>query len=435
MSYNLNRKRGGVFMKRKILATTMVGVLCLSMLVGCGKGTEDTVSPVETPLNNSVDAMPINNNGDDGRVQVGSTPEKPEEEFDGSIYADMEWNMGTLGDTIQMKVDGYYGSFDMLASKEGMLMTIEYNIEHLAEVEHSPVSENAGNKVILYMPTTEGENICMYDDTQDSQNPKMIYFIGDTVTTSDKQDLEGDMSVKSMLADDITFGEYKRFDQESGKTLDICSVTLKSTQGQDIPCDAYIDRETKTLQKIVKTVDKENKYDYAMTIQTSESNVIEKPEWIDQCVEASEEQTFDILGAIFGMGLIMSDQDASNGLNLSDTEQMMVSSGEEIGTTIVTDALGHEQEVTVYRNEDTLIALINCVCFVDRESLTEGTVLTEIDLEIGDLSLSTMIDSDDENPNYSFDASDYFFEISDVVGKTVTEDKPMFSTVSTDYVK
>ncbi len=436
---------------KRVMAFMLVGVLSISMLAGCGKKAEETVTLAETPTDNFAEAMPVNNTGDDGRVEFGATPEKPEEEFDGSIYADMDWNMGDLGSSIQMIVNGYYGTLDMSGSQDGMIMSFTYNMEHLLEIGSEPVSENAGNKVILYM-TNDG-NAYYFNDTEDKDNPKMLCFEGtvedttedtteETSTDSVSEEMDS-LSMKSMFGDDIAFVEYKRLDQESGRDVDICSVTLNNvnTPGEEILCDAYIDRETKTLQKLVKIKDKENKFDYDLTIQALEDGVVDKPEWADQCTVASEEESFEIFSAMLGMMVIMSTDDLSTGegLSLDFSLDDMTPIGEELGEVVVIDAVGNKQTVIAYKvSEESAQCSVNCVSYKDKTSLKAGDTVSESDLEYSELFLSTTIDGTKDNADIlkdlAFDATTHYFEIKDVEGQILAED-PFFSTVDKDDFK
>ena len=291
-------------MQKRIISILLVAVMVCTSMVGCGKKKE----PEKVDIQMTDDSTyAIEEVDPEDNAPVGS--------FDAeTTYQEMQWSLGSMMDSVELTAENYYGKLVMAGGKDGMLLTIDYNMDHLAEIG-SDVKENHGSSMALYIPKTGAT--CLYDDTEDKTNPKKLAY--GSAVFEETTDIEEEVSFKSMLGDDITFNEYKGSNEENGKTIDICSVTLRDEQNKENVCDAYIDRETQTLLKLVKVVDSSDKYDYSLVLQPLESGTIEKPSWVDSCVEATEDQVWDIFGAMMGMALIMSDQDASNGLLLNSS--------------------------------------------------------------------------------------------------------------------
>lgn len=302
-----SHKKGDI-MKKKVLSILLIATMVSASLAGCGKKTPeapgslfggDIEKPVETTVENT-----------DTKTSADS--------FDGeAVYKDLDWNLGAMGEALELVAENYYGKVVMTGTKDAMLLSTEYNMEHFAELS-SEVTENNGNTVVLYM--SKAGSAYLYDDTEDKANPKKLVFNG--FTTEDTADLEEEVTVKSMVGDNIAFNKYKEAVEENGKTVDVCSVTLKDEQGKSNECDAYIDRETKTLLRLVKVVDSSNPYDYTMVLRPLESGVIEEPSWVAECVEATDEQAWDVFGAIMSVAVIMSGQDVNEGLFLNNPDDV-----------------------------------------------------------------------------------------------------------------
>ncbi len=295
-------------MKKKVLSLLLVATMVGSSLVGCGKKAPEQpgslfAGDIKKPAEASTETSSENTSADI---------------FDGeAAYKDLDWNLGAMGEALELVAENYYGKVVMTGTKDAMLLSTEYDMEHLAELG-SEVTENNGNTVVLYM--SKAGSTYLYDDTEDKVNPKKLVFNGST--TEDTTDLEEEVTVKSMVGDNIVFNEYKEAVEENGKTVDVCSVTLKDEQGKSNECDAYIDRETKTLLRLEKVVDSSNPYDYTMVLRPLESGVIKEPSWVTECVEATDEQAWDVFGAIMGVAVIMSGQDANEGLFLNNPDDV-----------------------------------------------------------------------------------------------------------------
>ena len=153
-------KRKGDIMKKKVLSLLLVATMVGSSLVGCGKKATEQPGSLFT--------------GDIEKPAIASTETSGEntstDSFDGeTAYKDLDWNLGTMGEALELVAENYYGKVVMTGTKDAMLLSTEYNMEHFAELS-SEVTENNGNTIVLYM--SKAGSTYLYDDTEDKANAK-----------------------------------------------------------------------------------------------------------------------------------------------------------------------------------------------------------------------------------------------------------------------
>lgn len=228
-------------------------------------------------------------------------------DFDTSVYEKMNWKIGDMGQSMQLKVNGYYGDLTIEATEQGMHITTLYNMGHLAEIKGNTLKAESGNQVELFIANSG--RLYLYDAATNKNDPTMFYVDGDGSDSSSMMISKDDLNISQMFGDDIAYTGYKEAVEINGKTVDVCNITLKNDNGEIIPCEAYVDRDSQTLQKIEKEKDANNKYDYSMTIQAMQGDKMKEPEWIKGCKVATDDQMWDLFGIFMGMGIIMSDKE------------------------------------------------------------------------------------------------------------------------------
>ena len=303
-------------MNKKILCLMLACVLAVSSFVGFG--TKVDAQTIQNNPTQSTTESPVNTNPStttQSSFVIGNRQENEyiNDGFDGdTAYKNLDWNVDDMGKAVQLVVTGYYGALSMTGTRSGVLLNIIYDVDRLAEAGEDAPAEH-GDTIYLYMPTTG--NVLFYDDTKDKDNPEIIYFESDSLEDSGVS-MDSSISADSLFGDGVSYKEYKGAIKQGAKTVDVCSVEMKDESGQTITCDAYIDRDTAALMKIVKEADENNKYDYSMVMRPFKG-ILHEPVWADKAVKATEEQSMDIFSAIFGMMTIMSGQDVSSGLSLN----------------------------------------------------------------------------------------------------------------------
>ncbi len=171
----------------------------------------------------------------------------------------------------------------------------------------------------------------MNNEAIDKNNPKRVYFDDQGTENADSEDagvgsedISNSLSMKNMFGNDVTYDSYKEAVKKDGKTVDVCIINLTDVNGRTMKCNAYVDRETQALQKIDKIIDENNIYDYSMTIEPATDADLQEPSWISECVEASEEDSWDLFGIVMLMSVFTSGQDLTNGVQIDMTGDMQI---------------------------------------------------------------------------------------------------------------
>ncbi len=307
-------------MYRKKLSIILAVALASTSFVGCAKKS-DSAAEEASEIIETIDVGDVvsDSGAEVSSVEgsAGAAGETGNANFDPSVYANLDMNMGTLTDAAKVTINGYYGSLNIQAADSTMYLSVEYNLEHIAEIQDSEVTEDNGSLMELYSGI-DGK-LYLNDTTMDKNNPKKIYFADSSSEGSSEEpssiDVGDTFTLKGIMGEDVSYVGYRNETVIDGRTVDICDITLTDESGKIVPCCAYIDRTTKTIQKIEKEANSTD--EYSMVIEPLMEGINE-PSWISECVEASDEDAMDMFALVMVMGLIMSDKDGGSGITVSD---------------------------------------------------------------------------------------------------------------------
>ncbi len=291
-------------MYKKKLCVLLAVVMASTSFAGCAKNADDEAEYDAKEIIETLDPKDVS--AEESSEEAVAESDTDAAAFDASVYESLDYNMEAFSSSVKLTTKGYYGNVAVQAKENTMYMSIEYDLPHLAELSSSGTTENAGTLIELY--SADDGKFYMNDMATDVNTPKRIYFDESkdesTEETGMTAEVEESFSLKKMFGEETRYLGYSGDTVMDGKTVDICDISLKSESGNIIPCKAYIDRDTKTLLKIEKEASGEKSY--SMVIEPM-NDPVEKPSWVDECVKASDEDAFSLIGIILLMGQLVSE--------------------------------------------------------------------------------------------------------------------------------